>query len=139
MASALIGPFGERPRFRVYSIFPQEPVMALTISNARSGCLLRAFTVSVMPTELRTGLPPPGTTAGNGKMPRSNPDGSAARIDRRIHWPPQNIADFPPEKIEIASGSLMPSGPFAYRPDFAIMSTNSAAATNSGLVQGFRP
>ena len=39
--------------------------------------------------------------------------GSAARIDRRIHCPPQNIAERPVAKIWMASGSLMPSGPLA--------------------------
>src|SRR4029077_3950213 len=47
IASALIGPLGESPRFLVYSILPQAPVMALIISKARSGRLLRALTVRV--------------------------------------------------------------------------------------------
>src|SRR6185436_2471236 len=107
MAAVLMGPFGDNPRFRVYSILLQAPVMALIIPKARSGYLLRAFTVSVMPTELSTGLMPPATTAGKGNRPLSQSGGSAARIERRIHWPPQNIAERPVAKIWIASGSLM--------------------------------
>src|ERR1044071_3648878 len=102
MASALIGPLGDSPRFFVYSILPQAPVMALIISKARSGCLLRAFTVNVIPTELSTGLFPPAPTAGNGNSPRSKLGGRAARIERRIHWPPQNMAERPVAKIWMA-------------------------------------
>src|ERR1700741_285128 len=139
MAAALIGPFGDSPRLRVYSIFPHAPVRALIISNARSGYLLRAFTVSVIPTELSTGLMPPATTAGNGKSPMSKPGGRAARIERRIHWPPQNIAERPVAKIWIASGPLTPGGPFAYSPDLGIISTNPAPATRAGPYQALFP
>jgi hypothetical protein len=95
MDAALMGPLGERPRLRVYPIFPQAPVRALTISKASSGCLLRALTVRVMPTELSTGRGPPAITAGKGKIPRSEFAGRAARMERRIHCPPRAFGQKP--------------------------------------------
>ena len=78
---------------------PRTPVSARTISNARSGFLLLALTVSVFPTELRTGFGPPAMTAGNGEQTKVEVGGSAARIEVRSHWPPQSMAALPVAKI----------------------------------------
>ena len=119
----------------------RAPVSARIISNASSGFLLFALTVSVIPTELSTGLGPPAITAGNGKTPRSKSGGSAARIEVRIHWPPQNIAALPVAKIWIGVRLLDADRALAKRPDFAIISTISAPATCiiSALVHELEP
>ena len=86
------------------STLPRTPVSARIISNARSGFLLLALTVSVMPTELRTGFGPPAISgreredaevevrrqrrADRGPHPLAAPEHRRLARWRRSRWRP---------------------------------------------------